>query len=452
MTQIKTLEEIALLYICDTLSNECLESFSKSPVWSVSVQTDISGVSEKVKTAKPELVIFDCPDENFEKIIETIVTLRQENKPGPMVLFVSETPGPGPENRLKFLEAGGDDVFIRPFLIQEVFLKSKRYLEGNELLRQYQQDQAQQDRFQKDFDAIQRQLKKTQDELIDEKDILNNSLKQINKMTNERENLINELQDLAGKLAQNMEGFTNLLAKMIQVRVEKNKGHAQRVKDICLFVANLLKISENELKHLKTAAILHEVGLLLFPGKETCAKGNIELSQFEKDFFIQSPVKGADLLRMCPQFEEPAEIIQNLHENVDGTGIPQGLKKKNIPLLSRILAGADMLDTLYDTEGMNCSDDVLMALETSSGQRLDPIIVSCLEKYVVSHPAGGDSRSTGIGISALRPGMILAAGLFTATGTKLFSVNTLLNEAAIDKIIKYNREYPVEETVYIKAQ
>jgi hypothetical protein len=47
--------------------------------------------------------------------------------------------------------------------------------------------------------------------------------------------------------------------------------------------------------------------------------------------------------------------------------------------------------------------------------------------------------------------MKLGTALFTHTGTKLFSVNTLLTTDAIDKIKKYNREYPVDETVYIRA-
>jgi len=45
----------------------------------------------------------------------------------------------------------------------------------------------------------------------------------------------------------------------------------------------------------------------------------------------------------------------------------------------------------------------------------------------------------------------LGTALFTTTGTKLFSVDTLLTQESIDKIIQYHREYPVDETVYIKA-
>jgi hypothetical protein len=56
-----------------------------------------------------------------------------------------------------------------------------------------------------------------------------------------------------------------------------------------------------------------------------------------------------------------------------------------------------------------------------------------------------------VGIHQLEPGMTLGTALYTNTGTKLFSVNTLLNQESIDKIKKYNRVYPVDETVYIRA-
>jgi hypothetical protein len=110
-----------------------------------------------------------------------------------------------------------------------------------------------------------------------------------------------------------------------------------------------------------------------------------------------------------------------------------------------------VLDTLKDAKEQPSLEKCLELLETYSGTRLDPNIVALLEKYAVLHMASDSYRVKGIGIHALEPGMTLGTALFTHTGTKLFSVNTLLTQKAIDKIKKYNREYPVDETVYIRA-
>jgi len=118
---------------------------------------------------------------------------------------------------------------------------------------------------------------------------------------------------------------------------------------------------------------------------------------------------------------------------------------------SRILAGADLFDALRQQMGAAKREDFFDRLETFSGSRLDPVIVSWLEKYAVAHMDTQAYPVRGIGIHQLEPGMTLGTAVYTHTGTKLFSVNTLLTIEAIDKIKKYNREYPVDETVYIRA-
>ncbi|MCK5348006.1 MAG: hypothetical protein KAJ25_01375, partial [Desulfobacula sp.] len=139
------------------------------------------------------------------------------------------------------------------------------------------------------------------------------------------------------------------------------------------------------------------------------------------------------------------------NENSDGTGSPQGLKRRYIPLSSRILAGADVFDTIKDEKDVSSMERFLEKLEAFSGTRLDPAIMAWLEKYAVLHMGSDSYRVKGVGIHQLEPGMTLGTALFTNTGTKLFCVNTLLTRDAIDKIKKYNREYPVYEIVYIRA-
>ena len=196
--------------------------------------------------------------------------------------------------------------------------------------------------------------------------------------------------------------------------------------------------------------MLHEVGLLFVPW-QILEKDKNGLAAWEQDLFVQYPVKGAQLLSKCSEFEACARIIESLHENADGTGRPKGLKRRYIPLQSKILAGADVFDNLKDDPEITDLPGFLDALENFSGTRLDPNIVAQLEKYAVLH-MGSDAYSVkGIGIHQLEPGMTLGTGIFTNTGTKLFSANTLLTKDAIDKIKKYNREYPIDETVYIKA-
>ncbi|MCK5100009.1 MAG: HD domain-containing protein, partial [Desulfobacteraceae bacterium] len=233
-------------------------------------------------------------------------------------------------------------------------------------------------------------------------------------------------------------------------RVEENRGHSFRVAEISLFVAEEMKLPKIEKDQLEKAAMLHEMGKLLI-SESILNKKEDELEDNEKDFFRHYPEKGARILEMCSGFDKIADIVKYQNENVDGSGSPEGLKRKLIPLQSRILAGANLFDELRCQEGISSLDDLFEKLEENAGSRLDPKVVNCLEKYAVTRLGSDFEKVKGIGIHQLTKGMRLGTALFTSGGTKLFSANTLLNDESIEKIIKYNKEYPVDETIYIKA-
>jgi hypothetical protein len=121
-------------------------------------------------------------------------------------------------------------------------------------------------------------------------------------------------------------------------------------------------------------------------------------------------------------------------------------------LLSRILAGADSLDNLLSVNLNIPADKLFSKLELLSGERLDPNVVNYLERYVAICLNKGSEKVREVGIYQLKPGMRTGAGLFTSTGTKLFSAGTVLTEDSIKMVIRYNRAYPVEETVIIRAE
>jgi HD-GYP domain-containing protein (c-di-GMP phosphodiesterase class II) len=300
------------------------------------------------------------------------------------------------------------------------------------------------------LDKFKRELAQVKQELIQEKNSLNNALKQIHHMTRERSQMKKSLRLTRESLGQNIIGFERLLSTLIRTRIEANRGHGDRVAHIADFVAKQFDFDEKKLEDLRKAAMLHEVGLLFMPGSALENKEK-EGTGYEHNIWVQYPVKGADLLNECKGFENCARMIRSLNENSDGTGYPDGLKKRWIPLASRILAGADEFDRLKDTPGVNSLEELLAALEGVSGSRLDPVIVGWLEKYAVLHMGSDAYRVRGVGVEQLEPGMQLGTALFTVTGTKLFSVDTLLTQESIDKIIQYHREYPVDETVYIKV-
>ncbi|MCD4741582.1 MAG: hypothetical protein K8R67_03725, partial [Desulfobacteraceae bacterium] len=76
-----------------------------------------------------------------------------------------------------------------------------------------------------DLDKIEKELVSVKQELFDERNMSNNSLKQINLMTKDRDKLKKKLKQADKELKGNLDGFTKLLCNMIESRVEENRGH-----------------------------------------------------------------------------------------------------------------------------------------------------------------------------------------------------------------------------------
>ena len=443
-------EFISLLYIFDGITDVDVSEFSKTNGFLFQGCTSAAAGCDLARSHQPDLVLIDL-DKNtsgeFETDIQVLFTIPFNFKPA---VFCVLSEYPNSEKRLSMLQQGFDDFLIKPFLIKEVNEKFKIYDQVKTL---NQEAFVQKGKLSKSFvylDKLKDELKTTKTELFEERTTLNQALKQLNQMTLERNRIKKEIKEIKKNLSDNIEGFGDLMHDLIEKRIEKNRGHGERVAHIAHFIAENLKFDEKKLEDLRKAAMLHEIGLLFAP-ETVLQKKEEQLTEYEKDFFFQYPVKGADLLSNCTQFDKCAEIIRHLNENSDGTGWPQGLKRRYIPLLSKILAGADLFDTLKDEKDVSSLEEFLRQLETYSGSRLDPSIVAWLEKYAVLHMGSDAYRVKGVGIHQLEPGMALGTAIFTNTGTKLFSVNTLLTRQAIDKIKKYNREYPVDGIVYIRT-
>jgi len=355
--------------------------------------------------------------------------------------------------RLKILEAGCDRLLDFPFLPGEIRIKAGQYNEKYLLAQQQHADSRALEKSFAYLDRFKSELKDVKTELVEEKTSLNLALKQVQEMTGERRRLKQALADVKKNLGENMAGFSRVLITLIRSRVEKNRGHAERVAGVAEFLGREMGLDENRLEDLLKAAMLHEVGLLFMSEAFLSDKEQKQsnLSAYDRTMMRQHPVKGADLLDNCPGFEPEARIIRSLNEWSDGTGYPEGLKRQHIPVASKILAGADELETLRDRPDIKGPEALLAALEDLAGARLDPVIAGLLGKYVVTRLASESFKVRGVGLEQLEPGMKLGAALFTDSGTKLFSANTELTREAINKVIQYSREYPVDEIVYIKV-
>lgn len=170
------------------------------------------------------------------------------------------------------------------------------------------------------------------------------------------------------------------LVLAIDANFPQGRGHSHRVASIATAVAREMDLPEGLVETIGFAALLHDVGLIgvdLADGAENQA----ELSKR----FREHTRLGAELVRELPR-KGVAQIILHHHERHDGKGYPQGLSGNAIPLGARIVAVAEVFDSLI-SGGLpgSSSKSVEAALDeirAEVGRSFDPRVVDALVRVV----------------------------------------------------------------------
>ncbi|MCR3758416.1 HD-GYP domain-containing protein [Clostridium felsineum] len=114
-------------------------------------------------------------------------------------------------------------------------------------------------------------------------------------------------------------------------------NHSKRTTYIALKLAKMLNLTDDSMKNLYIASLLHDIG----------AVNSLNESHTSSAFIRRHCVDGALITENLPIFNSVSPIIHYHHENSNGTG-PFKLKSTEIPIESKIIHLADMVETIYD--------------------------------------------------------------------------------------------------------
>ncbi len=166
------------------------------------------------------------------------------------------------------------------------------------------------------------------------------------------------------------------VVRRIESLLPHHKGHGERTAVYALALGQALDLSQDELRDLHFAALLHDIGLLTIPADILSKVGPLTGDEYAT---LQShPRAGAELLEPIRFLREAALLIAHHHERWDGFGYPYGLRGQFIPLGSRILAVADTFDMPANWgPAIEVSDheSTLAHLQIVAGSQLDPDLV-----------------------------------------------------------------------------
>ncbi len=134
------------------------------------------------------------------------------------------------------------------------------------------------------------------------------------------------------------------ILKTLTDKYEAEKVHSNRVSEIALSIGKALKLNDEELNDLSTAAMFHDIGKISIPDAIINKPGKLTKEEYE--IMKTHTDIGYEILRAADEYSELAIYASSHHERWDGLGYPKGLKGEEIPLFSRIISIADSFEAM----------------------------------------------------------------------------------------------------------
>ncbi len=140
--------------------------------------------------------------------------------------------------------------------------------------------------------------------------------------------------------------IANLFAGIIDENSSFTYNHSQNVSRVSVFLASQKGFSDNELKNMMIAGLLHDIGKLSIPN--TILEKQYKLNNLDLALIHQHSYYTYLILKQIKGFEEIATWAAYHHEHLDGSGYPFHLQGDELPLGSRIVAVADIFVALRE--------------------------------------------------------------------------------------------------------
>jgi HD-GYP domain-containing protein (c-di-GMP phosphodiesterase class II) len=139
-------------------------------------------------------------------------------------------------------------------------------------------------------------------------------------------------------------GAVSSLAAAIDAKDPYTAGHSERVAHYSATIATILGLAQEDVENVRVSALMHDVGKIGIQDSILGKAGPLT----DEEFAIMKthPSVGAAIMDHVPQLEAMMAGIKCHHENVDGTGYPDGLKGDQIPLQAKIVSVADTFDAM----------------------------------------------------------------------------------------------------------
>ncbi|MEQ8663488.1 MAG: DUF3391 domain-containing protein, partial [Gammaproteobacteria bacterium] len=204
-------------------------------------------------------------------------------------------------------------------------------------------------------------------------------------------NAIQAFDELVDDLTAQVDRGDTLLAQLVDVSSGEysDAHHVTNVTMLSLLLGAAAGLKGEDLKHLGTGAMLHDVGNINVP---LALRGKPQPSLAEAKMIARHPAYGRILVQRVRQMDaEVLNIIEQHHEYLDGSGYPAGLHGAKLSPMVRIVSIVNHYDDLCnppDVRQAMTPKSALARLYRDFAARLDIKLIAQLIEVLGIYPPG----------------------------------------------------------------
>ena len=383
------------------------------------IECDVAedGLAAKAKLAQQNYLVLICdlrmPRYHGHRLVSELL----ENADHPEIIVITGVSEP--KLFADLLERGVSDIMLKPFSYEYMAVKVESLIRRRPAIEFISAKQVAEDTY-STIESATASLRDQQDHLHE------NFQRTLHRLERQRDELESGYLD-----------SLRVLASLLNRIGEFKSSHAARVEEICTYIAKKIMVSQAELRDLKVAALLHDLGQFGLPDALR-AKPHWQLTGEERADFENYPLLGATLLSEIRGAGRVVEYVEGHAENYDGTGFPHGVAGQDISLGARILRIADGCDTFRihsNSAESGSTADVAQHLNEQKGRHYDPALVPhALAYYLALQNAEREEQTAQIDVNDLEDGMVLAANVYDKAGRFLVRRGAVITIGLRDRL------------------
>ena len=251
------------------------------------------------------------------------------------------------KDRLRAVEAGGNDFIAKPLEFTEIKVRTTTLLkakDANDQLAQYRAE--------------------LEDKVADR--------------TEELRSALERMVDAQRQLRDASLDTIHCLVAAAEFKDKNTAGHIKRMSQFSSLLASKMKLPPTSVELILNASPMHDIGKIGTPENILLKPG--ELSDDEIKLMRQHTIYGSKILtKSSSEIMKTGKLIAlTHHEKWDGSGYPNGLKGEDIPISGRICSVADVFDALTSVRPYKeaySNDKAFKIINNGSGTHFDPKLV-----------------------------------------------------------------------------